>query len=192
MRIIVSVLAVVLVALPACSSSQGGGKSRQVRETEELGDLTPRSEDIPQEIKKIETFVESPSVILADEGEIYVSKNYQLEVSLTGDTVTPDIDPGGINERIATGNAQAVFRNLKIKCDRKLRLRIGDFGTQPFIRMAFKGHCSHIILGSGGGKHDVRRTDGILVQNAALRYVDNPTLSMPDIEPAAIRTIRKP
>ncbi len=192
MRIIISILAAVLVALPACSSSQGGRTSHQDREMEELGDLKPRSEDVPQEVKNIETFVESPSVILAEEGEIYVSKNYQLDVSLTGDTVTPDIDPGGINERIATGNAQAVFRNLKIKCDRKLRLRIGDFGTQPFIRMAFKGHCSHIILGPGDGKHDVRRTDGIIVQNAALQYVDNPSLSMPDIEPVSIRTIRKP
>ncbi len=192
MRIIMSVLAVALVALPSCSSHQGGRTPGQVREGEELGDLKPKPEDVPQEVKNIETFVESPSVILAEEGEIYVSKNYQLDVSLTGDSVTPDIDPGGINERIATGNAQAIFRNLKIKCDRKLRLRIGDFGTKPFIRMAFKGHCSHIILGPGGSRHDVRRTDGILVQNDELEYVDNPMLSMPEITPAAIRTIRKP
>ena len=149
--------------------------------------LAPAAAETPAQVRAIEGLIDDTSVILADEAEIYVSKNYQFDVSLTGNVVSSDLDKSGTNERIAKGGAIAFVRNLQIKCDRQIRVRIADFGTEPFIHVAARGRCSHIIMQSDGGRSEVKRADAILVKNDALRYVEDRQLSAPKIEAASLR-----
>ncbi len=131
-------------------------------------------EDTPEAVRSIEKWINEPSVIIADEIDIVVSKNYQFELSVVGDQVTSDLARGGVHERVATGGATAFFRELRLKADRSLRVRIADVGTRPFLRITARGSCSHIIVGSAKGEktenHAFKRTEILQIKDSAIYY----------------------
>ena len=132
------------------------------------------AEDTPEAVKSIERWINTRSVILADEIDIVVSKNYQFELSVVGDQVTSDLNRSGVHERVATGGATAFFRELRLKADHSLRVRIADVGTRPFLRITAKGNCSHIIVGEAVGEnetdHAVKRAEILQIQDANILY----------------------
>ena len=189
MRTLALISLALFVFLTACASNPDAGEARTearpssaaptaargpAANDESMADLTPRPESVPAAVRAIEDLIDTPSVILATEAEIYVSKNYQFEVGLSGDNVTSDLDKTGINERIALGNAIASIRNLQIRCDQRIRVRVADFGTKPFIRVAAKGHCSYVVAEESGRGGSVKRANAIFIENDDLRLVDQP------------------
>lgn len=143
-------------------NSKSGGKPRPMAIADE----------VPAAVKSIETVIDQKSVVLADEAEIHVSKNYQFDVSLTGDEVSDDKDTGAGVERVATGGAIAFVRNMQIRCDKKIRVKIADVGTRPFIQVVCRGRCSHLISGGDGAKPAVQHAETIIVDNDHLRYME--------------------
>ncbi len=166
----------VLGFLAACAGTPGGSnwkENKRRRAKANMGmptKLKPDKEDVPLAVRQIETQIDRSTVILASEATIFVSKNYEFDISLTGDEVTRDLDKGGAKESLALGNATAFVRNLKVECDRSIRVKIADFGTKPFIKISAQGHCSHIILGNNNASHEVKRAQAIHINNDNLRY----------------------
>lgn len=157
--------------LAACSSS--GGKSSAAKPKGIPSKFKPDDSEVPAQVRAQETVIDKDSVILANEAVVYVSKNYEFDVSLTGDDVSKDLDDSGARDSVAQGSARAFVRNLKIECDQRIRMKIADFGTEPFIKISARGHCSHIILGEGEGDHEIKRAAGIEIRNSDIRYLGN-------------------
>lgn len=158
--------------------------------------MKPEKQDVPTVVRAIEPHIDRESVILADEAEIWVSKNYEYDVSVSGEQFAQDraasmrkfveagtgkamyssrpkdLDNSDGIEMIAHGNSVAFVRNLKIKCDRKLRVRIAGFGTEPFIKIKANGHVSHVRVDKGASRHDVTRAGAVVIENDRLRYVN--------------------
>lgn len=144
---------------------------------------------VPESVRAIEAMIDQNGVILADEAEISVSKNYQLEVSLTGDEVSKDTDDSGALEQTATGKPMAWIRNLQIRADQKITVRIADVGTRPYIKILAKGNCSHLAT-VADGTPDVHHASGILIENADLRYIqETPTERVASVKPTE-KTLR--
>ncbi len=164
-------LAAILV-LGACASS--GGRSSSSGEARGPSVLKPTPQETPAAVRAIEHRIDSPSVILAGEAFIEVSKNYEMEVSVSGDDVSNrDLDPTGGVLTLGKGRCTIFIRNLKIICDQGFRVQIADFGTKPYINVSARGHCSHIIPAESGNEHDVKRAQGILIRNENIRYLEN-------------------
>ena len=121
-RFIISVLLGASLLAVGCASGRRGDESGS------LTSLKPAANETPLEVRDIEDLIDQNAVIIANEAEIYVSKNYEYDVSLTGDFVSGDLDDSGLTERLAKGKPVAFIRNLKIQCDQRLRVRIADFG----------------------------------------------------------------
>jgi hypothetical protein len=164
-------LAAVLL-LGACAST--GSRSSSKEEARGPSVLKPTPQETPAAVRAIENRIDSPSVILASEAFIEVSKNYEMEMSVSGDDVSNrDLDPSGGVLTLGKGKCTIFIRNLKIICDQGFRVQIADFGTNPFINVSARGHCSHIIPAGNGNEHDVKRAQGILIRNENIRYLEN-------------------
>ncbi|MEE9392147.1 MAG: hypothetical protein V3W41_06555 [Planctomycetota bacterium] len=134
--------------------------------------LVHDSKEVPEQVRAIEGFIDVKSAIIADEIVIEVSKNYQFDVSLAGDRVGHVLAGKTGTDRIAMGPATAFVRNLRIRGDKRIRLRIAGVGTKPFIRITAKGHCSHIVAPEGR-QPKITRADAILIRNDKVSYVQN-------------------
>ena len=156
--------------LTACESAP----KKQDTTTQIPSKIALTAEDTPEAVKRIEKWIDSASVIMADEIDIVVSKNYQFELSVVGGQVSSDLNRGGIHERVATGGATAFFRNLRLKADNKMRVRIADVGTRPFLKITAKGNCSHIIVGetepNSEPNHEVKRVEILRIQDEHILY----------------------
>jgi hypothetical protein len=167
---------IAMTFLGACASTTGGGNWKENKRKRDKGEgmpskFVPDADEIPAEVREIEVQIDRESVILAHEAIIHVSKNYEFDISLTGDEVTHDLDATGSKDSIAQGKATAFIRNLKLTCDKSIRVKIADFGTKPFIKISARGHCSHIILGDSKDDHEVKRANKIQIRNERVRYV---------------------
>ncbi|MEZ6194776.1 MAG: hypothetical protein R3F20_03460 [Planctomycetota bacterium] len=174
--------------LPACASS-GAGAGSDSRSRGETASAAPAparrtsTDDLPEPsrlvhdpaevpaaVRNIEKHIDPKSGLLADEVLIEVSKNYQFDVSLAGDRVGHVLAGTDGTDRMAIGPSIAFVRNLKIKADQRIRLRIADFGTRPFIRITARGRCAHVV--EGGSPGSVKRADAILIRNDKISYLD--------------------
>ena len=127
---------------------------------------------VPAAIRAIESEIDKNAVILADRIDVYVSKNYQLDVSLIGDVVSKDMDLGAANERHAIGKSVAFVRNLQLRADQGIRVRVASTGTQPFLKIRALGHCSHIIANNTTAAEDVKRSAMVTIENEHVRYYE--------------------
>ncbi len=172
-QIHVSLVIFVFALLAGCASTPNGKNWKENKRRREMGmpsKFKPDADEIPAEVRQIEVQIDQPSVILAGDAVIYVSKNYEFDISLTGDDVVKDTNGTGAQESVARGAATAFVRNLKVSCDRTIRVKIADFGTKPFIKISARGHCSHIIMGNEVGNHEVKRARKIQINNANVQY----------------------
>lgn len=196
MRMLMLALVVCSLTFAGCAttSSSGSSSSGSTAQTAP-SKLKPEKEDVPAAVRAIEPYIDTESVILADEAEIWVSKNYEYDVSLSGEQFATDaeadarkfvqagtgkamyssrpkdLDNSDGVEMIARGKSVAFVRNLKISCDRRLRVRIAGFGTQPFIKIRANGHVSHVLIDRETRTHDVTRAQAVVIDNDRLRYV---------------------
>lgn len=134
--------------------------------------LRPQDEEVPAAIKSIETQIDRRAAIVADEVEIHCSKNYEWDVALTGDEVTPQRAQGGEHVSIAEGSARATFRNLEIRAHRRIVFRRSGLDVVPFIRVAARGNAAHAVVPPQGGEPAVKRARLIRIEDAKVQYID--------------------
>ena len=167
----------------ACATTESGSNSERSSGSErgagrngarpkasggEPSKLAIDPKEVPTAVRAIESVIDKQAVLLAEEVEIYVSKNYQHDVSLTGDAVSQDRDGSGGIERQAFGRSTSFVRNLEIRADRSVRARIADVGTEPFIRILARGHCAYIP--KDGGATPVERSTVVYVRNEDIEF----------------------
>lgn len=163
-------LIVILTTFSLLAGCESTGPKPGARANQVPSKIALTQEDTPASVRRIEAWIDRSSVIIADQIDIVVSKNYQFEVSVVGDSVSSDLNQGGIHERVATGGATAFFRNLRLKADRQMRVRVADVGTQPFLRITARGNCSHILVGETEEEHAVKRSESLQINNEEIRY----------------------
>ncbi|MAG34199.1 MAG: hypothetical protein CL908_25245 [Deltaproteobacteria bacterium] len=131
--------------------------------------------EVPAAVRAIETQIDRPSALMGEEVEIWVSKNYEWDISLTGDLVKkPEPDAGGGQVSIATGHPRARFRNLEIRAWKKIIFHRSGFGVTPYIKITARGRAAHAILDPGSDTPVVRRAPVIRIRNADIQYLDRP------------------
>jgi hypothetical protein len=147
--------------------------------------------EVPAAVKAIEKLVDKRSALLADVVRIEVSKNYEWDVSLSGDAVSPHRPDKGGTVSEATGNPRAYFRNLDIRARDKIVLWRSGLGVTPFIRVWASGTVSYIDTDDANGKPRVKRAGNCKISNASIAF-DQEILGVPGMEaspalPTALR-----
>jgi hypothetical protein len=142
--------------------------------------------EVPAEVRAIERVIDRQSVLLADAVTIEVSKNYEWDLGLTGDAVSPQkADRGGtISE--ATGNPRCCFRNLDIRARDKITVWRSGLGVTPFIRVHATGKISYIDNDDATGKPRVKRAGALRITNAHLAFEEQ-ILGIPTAEELSAR-----
>ena len=158
------------LALAGCTSGgetarNSGGGSGEGPTTEPK----PAEEAVPEQVKAIERWIDEPSALIADEIEIYVSRNYEWDVSLTGDEVSPQRAEGSEQVSSAEGQARASFRNLDLRAHQRIIFRKSGFDVVPFIKITARGHAAYATEGRGGSPA-VKRARTIRIQNADIQF----------------------
>ena len=166
-------LSLVLVLFCGACASPSGRQGKDAAKPGIPSRLKPTLAETPQEIRNIEVQIDQTSIILAREAFVYVSKNYEMDVSLSGEDVSKDLDTSGARENVARGSSIAFIRNLKLQCDHQIKVKIADFGTKPFIKISALGPCSHIILGDESNDNQIKRSQRIVVNNADVSYFND-------------------
>ena len=139
---------------------------------------------MPAEVRAIETLVDRRSALLADEIRIEVSKNYEWDVSLSGDGVMPQKPDQGGTIAEAVGNPRAYFRNLDIRAREKITIWSPGSASSPFIKIYARGCVSYIDTDDATGKPRVKRANACQITNAKIAF-DNQLIGMPGDGPAA-------
>jgi hypothetical protein len=147
--------------------------------------------DVPAAVRAIEKVIDKRSALLADTVRIEISKNYEWDVSLSGDGVTPHRPEQGGTIAEATGNPRAYFRNLDIRARDKIVLWRSGLNVAPFIRVYAKGAVSYIDTDDATGKPRVQRAGNCRINNASIAF-DQQILGVPGMDaapaqPAALR-----
>ena len=148
-------------------------------------------DEVPLEVRAIETLIERPGAIMAEEVEISVSKNYEWDVSLSGDFVSdPRRHVDGGTFSVAKGHACATFRKLEIRAWKRIVFRRSDLNVVPFIKITAKGRAAHATSVENGTGPVVRRAPVIKIRNADIEYLDAPGRShaltdLPTVGPVA-------
>jgi hypothetical protein len=145
--------------------------------------------EVPAAVRAIEHLVDRRSALLADEVRIEVSKNYEWDVSLSGDGVSPQRPDRGGTLSEADGNARAYFRNLDIRSRGKITVWRSGLGVTPFIKIYARGGVSYIDTDDATGKPRVQRANACQITNAKIAF-DNQLIGMPGdaaAQPAAAR-----
>lgn len=133
--------------------------------------LRPDPEEVPAALATIETEIDRPSVILAELIEIDVSRNYEWDVSLSGDDVTPQIlMPDGGTECLARGRPVAVFRNLELRAFDRIVFKKSGFGVVPYIRIRAAGRVVHAAKAEDGTITPLGRGSQLRIDGASVRY----------------------
>jgi hypothetical protein len=158
-----------------------GGKPASTPATAKSSDVSVLKLDpseVPAAVRAIETLVERRSALLADEIRIEVSKNYEWDVSLSGDGVSPQRPDAGGTVAEATGNPRAYFRNLDIRARGKISIWRSGLGVTPFIKIYAKGGVSYIDTDDSTGKPRVKRANACRINNASIAF-DDQLIGMP-------------
>jgi hypothetical protein len=156
-----------LILLSCASCTGGPGLDRGDKEGTATPLKTPESE-IPAAVRAIETRIDTPSALIADEVEIHCSRNYEWDVSLVGDVVSPQRPDGTEHVSVAEGSPRATFRNLEIRAHRRITFRKSGFGVAPFIRIVARGHAAY-ATSPGTSAGSVRRGELIRILNADIQ-----------------------
>lgn len=130
------------------------------------------NEKVPDAVKAIETFIERPGCLKAKEVDIIVSRNYEWDVSLTGNEVVRQIHVG--NDQHASqafGNPRAMFRNLDIRAERKITFMKSGFDVVPFIRITARGRAIYIEQKDASGNYKIHEADAIFIHNSEMRFM---------------------
>lgn len=162
-------LALISCLLSGCAST--GGASSETSKERPRPLKTP-DEEVPAVVRAIEIQVDTPSALLAEEVEIYCSKNYEWDVSLTGNDVSPQKAQGSEQVSIAEGNARATFRQLEIRAHGRIVFRRSGLDVVPFIKIVARGGAAHAFL-TDGSSPQVRRAETIRIENADIHFSDN-------------------
>jgi hypothetical protein len=181
MRTQITALLLLSAFLVGCQSGPSAMSRRDLPDGHEPSVLKPAPEEVPAAVRAIEVAIDRKSALIADEIEIYVSRNYEWDVALTGDVVTPQTPIGEEHQSTATGNARATFRNLEIRAWKRIVFRKSGFQKNgddvvPFIKITAKGQAALAMESGRNGKLDVKRADMIAINNADISYV-NPALA---------------
>jgi hypothetical protein len=166
------------------SSSATAGRSAAAAQPKNL----PKSKDVailkldpsevPPEVRALEQLVDRRSALLADEVRIDVSKNYEWDVSLSGDAVSPQRADQGGTVAEANGNARAYFRNLDIRARNKIVVWRSGLGVTPFIKIYAKGGVSYIDTDDATDKPRVKRGNACQITNSRIAF-DDQLIGMP-------------
>jgi hypothetical protein len=147
--------------------------------------------EVPAAVRAIEKVIDKRSALLADTVRIEISKNYEWDVSLSGNGVTPHRPEQGGTVAEATGNPRAYFRNLDIRARDKIVLWRSGLNVTPFIRVYAKGAVSYIDTDDATGKPRVQRAGNCRINNSSIAF-DQQILGVPGMDasgaqPAALR-----
>lgn len=134
--------------------------------------------EVPASVRAIERVIDRSSALLADDVRIEVSKNYEWDVSLSGDAVMPQRPDRGGTFSEANGNARAYFRNLDIRARGKITVWRSGLGVTPFIKVYASGGVSYIDNDDASGKPRVKRAKACQITNARIAF-DNELLGIP-------------
>jgi hypothetical protein len=156
-------------AAPAAPAQRDNG-AQPTAKSKDVSILKLDAAEVPAEVRAIEQLIDKRSALLADEVRIEVSKNYEWDVSLSGDGVTPQRpEKGGIYAE-ATGNPRAYFRNLDIRARDKISVWRSPMGVVPFIKIYARGGVSYIDTDDGTGKPRVQRGQACSIDNANIAF----------------------
>jgi hypothetical protein len=140
--------------------------------------------EVPAAVRAIETVIDKRSALLADVVRIEVSKNYEWDVSLSGNGVTPHRPDQGGTVAEASGNPRAYFRNLDIRAREKIVLWRSGMNVTPFIRIYASGGVSYIDTDDATGKPRVKRAASCKINNSSIKF-DEQILGVPGMDAAA-------
>ena len=174
------------LALGACTTAPGGGASAD----EDSMQIKHDDADVPAQVRAIEVRINQKAAIMAEEIEISVSKNYEWDVSLTGDRVSAGAPPqDGGQVSIAEGHARAMFRNLDIRAWKRIVFKRSGLNVVPFIKITAKGRAAYAVMDEANETPVVRRAPVIRINNAQIQFMDTPgrfsSRSTTDPAPAA-------
>jgi hypothetical protein len=146
--------------------------------------------EVPAAVRAIERMIDRRSALLADNVRIEVSKNYEWDVSLSGDGVSPHrpANNGTVSE--ASGNPRACFRNLDIRARDKITVWRSGLGVTPFIRIYANGAVSYIDTDDATGKPRVKRAAACKIDNASIAFDEQAVgsgIEAAAAQPAALR-----
>lgn len=141
-----------------------------VPKSKDVSILKLDAHEVPVEVRAIEKLVDTRSALLADEVRIEVSKNYEWDVSLTGDGVSPSRPEQGGTYSEATGSPRAYFRNLDIRAREKITIWRSGLGVVPFIKIHARGGVSYIDVDADTGKPRVKRANACRIENATIAF----------------------
>ena len=134
--------------------------------------LKPPEEMTPAAVRAIEVQIDRRAVVMADDILIEVSKNYEWDVSLSGDAVVPQRPNGSGHASEAIGAARATVRNLDLRAKRRITFWRSGFDVKPFIRITARGNVSHVSSDDRAGEPRIRRASLCAVRDAALYFDD--------------------
>ena len=134
--------------------------------------LKSEKEEAPAEVRAIEVIVDRGGMLKAEEVVIHVSRNYEWDVSLSGNEVTKQTHVGN-DEHVsyALGNPRAMFRNLEIRAWQKISFHKSGYDVVPFIRITAKGRAIFIEPPAEGAKPKVHNADAILIRNSEMQLL---------------------
>lgn len=152
--------------LGACATGGSGGATAA---DSGPAKLKHDPDDVPAAVRAIEAQIERRGIILADHIEIDVSRNYEWDVSLTGDDVSKAqaTEDGGMVS-VAKGSPRAIFRQLELRAYQTITLKCSGMGVVPYIRIRAKGHAAHARFPDPEGPPRVRRAQEVHVENEKL------------------------
>ena len=108
----------------------------------------------------------------AREVDIFVSRNYEWDVALTGNEVVRQVHVGDDKHASqAFGNPRAMFRNLEIRAERKITFIKSGFDVVPFIRISARGRAIYIEEKDASGNHKIHEADAIFIHNSEMRFL---------------------
>ncbi len=146
--------------------------------------MKPDDSEVPAEVRAIEAVIDRPAVLLADEVRIEVSKNYEWDVSLSGDGVAPQRPDNGGTVTEAVGGPRAWFRNLDIRARDKIVFWRSGLNVTPFIKVTARGNVSYIDAHSNNGSPSLTRAGACKIDNASISF-DDEAVGIPSRRPVS-------
>ena len=151
-----------------------GCGSRKAREEEMM--VLKTAGEVPEAVQAIEKVVDTGGCIKADQIWIYASKNYEWDVSLTGDYVEKQRAVGnGEHVSVAEGHPRAMFRNLDLRAYKSISFRKSGLGVVPFIRIKARGNAVFIENPDEQGNMVVHYVDAVVIENDRLHLIGEKT-----------------
>lgn len=174
----IALTGLLLVALAGCASGRRYGDAGVDPDALPEGEapvLKLQGDEVPKAVRAIETQIDKPGLLAAEEIVIHASRNYEWDVSLTGYDVSRQRPDGDDFVSVAKGGARAQFRNLHLRTwgNGRIVFRKSGLGVSPFIRITAKGHAVYATPKEGGGA-DKRQASAISIVNSEIHFHDGP------------------